>query len=55
MNKSRIEEKLQEISEIIKASLTTAGGITVDKLGEALKEKKEFETKYRILKKVKEI
>jgi len=51
-DKTQIEEKLGEINEIIKASLTTAGGITADKLDEALKEQKEFEIKHSILKKL---
>ena len=51
-DKSQIEEKLHEIKKTIKASLSTVGGITTDKLDEALKEQKEFETKYSILKKL---
>lgn len=51
-DKSQIEEKLHEINGIIKASLTTAGGITAGRLDEALKEKQEFDIKHNILQKL---
>ena len=54
LDKSQIEEKLREIDQVIKASLTTAGGITRDRLDEALKEQKEFEIKRSILEKLAE-
>lgn len=52
LDKGQIEEKLQEINQIIESSKSLKAGISPDTLDKALKEQREFEIKHSISKKL---
>ncbi len=52
LDKAQIEDKLQEINQIIKSSKSLKAAISPDTLDKALQEQKEFKTKLEITEKL---